>query len=65
MVSLNANTKIRDDSQSIAEIIELNNFRFSSTESITCWGSYCIVSRQVGKWLNEGGSGYYTTCKRY
>jgi len=47
--TLNANTETPDDSRSITGITKLNNFEFSSAESITCWRAYCIDRGQVGK----------------
>ena len=51
--ALNANTDTPDDSRSITGITKLNNFEFSSAESITCWRAYCIDRGQVEKQLNR------------
>ena len=50
VVSLNAVTETPDDSPSITVITTLNNFRFSSTDSITCWRAYWIGR---GKTINR------------
>ena len=54
--ALNANTETPDDSRSITGITKLNNFEFSSAESITCWRAYCIDRGQVEKQLGNGKS---------
>jgi len=51
--ALNANTETPDDSRSITGITKLNNFEFSSAESITCWRAYCIDRGQVENQLNR------------
>ena len=50
--ALNANTETPDDAGSVTGITKLNNFEFSSAESITCWRAYCIDRGQVGKQFN-------------
>ena len=51
--ALKGNTETPDDSRSITGITKLNNFEFSSVESITCWRAYCIDRGQVEKHLNR------------
>jgi len=51
--ALNANTETPDDSRSITGITKLNNFEFSSAESVTSWRAYCIDRGQVGKQFNR------------
>lgn len=61
VVSLNAVTETQDDSPSITGITKLNNFRFSSNDSITCWRAYCIGR---GKTIEpeKPSSGKYAHC---
>ncbi len=42
VVSLEAITETPDESQTITGITKLNNFEFSSADSVTCWRAYCI-----------------------
>ena len=61
VVSLNAITETPDDSRSITGITKLNNFQFSSAESITCWRAYSIGP---GKRITpeKQSSGQYAHC---
>lgn len=42
VVSFDAITETQDESQTIAGITKLNNFEFSSADTVTCWRAYCI-----------------------
>ena len=59
--SLDAITETLDDSRSITRITKLNNFQFSSAESITCWCAYSIGRGKTIK-PEKLSSGKYTHC---
>ena len=61
VVSLKAVTETPDDSPSITGITKLNNFRFSSNDSITCWRAYCIGRGKTIK-PEKPSSGKYAHC---
>ncbi|XP_073245751.1 uncharacterized protein [Porites lutea] len=53
VVSLDTIIETPDSGQTITGITKLNNFEFSSTESVTCWRAYCVGR---GKIINPGSS---------
>ena len=49
MVSMDTIAEEDDSTQTIAGIIELNNFEFTLTDSVTCWRKYGVGPGDVIK----------------
>ena len=49
VVSMDTIAETQDTTQTIAGITKLNNFEFTSNDSITCWRAYGVGSGNVIK----------------